>query len=131
MAMTDAPDMNMDASNLYREDVYTDQRVGTLRVLTPLTPEGETDTARAVQYMGSAQLMTPAGALPISFEIEAANLADAIAGFGAAAEVAVEQTVNELREMQREAASSIVVPKGGQVPGGGGFGGPGGGIQMP
>ena len=47
-------------------------------------------------------------------------------GFGAAAREAVEQTMEELRELQREAASQIVVPKGGGMPPGG-LGGAGGG----
>jgi hypothetical protein len=61
--------------------------------------------------------MTPGGALPLNFEIPAENLEDAISGFGDAAQQAVEQTMEELREMQRKQASSIVVPGGGMDPG--------------
>jgi hypothetical protein len=40
--------------------------------------------------------------------------------------------MEELRELQRQAASQIVVPKGGMDPGSMGGGGvPGGGIQLP
>ena len=129
-----APDITMDAGDLYREDIFTDNRVGTLRRLTPVDADGETDTARSVRFVGSTQILTPAGALPLNFEIEADNLADAAKAFGPAAEKALEKTMEELREMQREAASSIVVPKGGIDPGGnmGGMGGSGGGrIQRP
>ena len=38
------------------------------------------------------------------------ELAGAVAGFGEAAKVAVEKTMEELKEMQRQQASSIVVP---------------------
>lgn len=118
----------MDPENLCREDVYTDNRIGTIRKLTPVTPGGEEDHSRPVQYMGSTQIMTPGGALPLSFEIPASNLREAAEGFGAAAQKAVEQTMEELRELQRQAASSIVVPKGGMDPGNL----PGGGkIQLP
>ena len=50
------------------------------------------------------------GAVPISFELEAATLNAAIAKFGEAAEQAVQQTMRELQEMRREQASSLVIP---------------------
>ena len=75
------------------------------------------------------RVMTPAGALPLSFEIPANSLIEAVTGFGGAAREAVERTMEELREMQRQQASSIVVPGSGMGGPQGGLGG--GGIQMP
>ncbi|MEE4175249.1 MAG: hypothetical protein V2I57_13435 [Xanthomonadales bacterium] len=125
-------DIRMDADNLCREDVFTDNRVGTVRRLTPVTANGEVDPDRPVQYIGSTQIMTPAGALPLSFELPNESLEAAVAGFGDAAREAVDKTMEELRELQRQAASQIVVPKGGMDPGSMGGGGvPGGGIQLP
>ncbi len=121
-------DSSMDAASLYREDVFTDRKVGTIRVLTPVLASGAADAARPVIYVGEAQIMTQMGALPITFEIEAADLAAAVAGYGAAANAAVERTMRELQELRRQAASSIVVP--GQA-GYGGMPGAGGKIQMP
>ena len=126
----------MDSTSLYREEIITDRKVGTLRVMTPLTAAGATDPARPVLYMGEAQIMTSAGPLPISFEIEAKTLAEAVDGFGPAAKDAIEKTVHDLQELRRQAASSIVVPQGGMGgigPGGLGGGGLGGGgkIQLP
>jgi len=45
----------------------------------------------------------------------------------------VQDTLNQLQEMRREAASGLVIPGQGGPGGGmgGGFGGPGGGIQLP
>lgn len=118
---------DMDAADLYREDIYTDRKVGTIRVLTPVTPEGTPDTQRPVQYMGQAQLLTAMGALPLTFDIDANSLPEAIAKFADGANEAVERTMKELHEMRREAASSIIVPEGG----GSGGGAPGGGkIQL-
>ena len=57
---------------LYREEVVTDRRVGSIRVLTPLRPDGSTDATRPVAYVGEAQLLTPAGVLPLVFEIDVA-----------------------------------------------------------
>jgi hypothetical protein len=121
----------MDAASLYREDIITDRKVGTIRMLTPLDSEGATDPARPVLYMGEAQIMTGAGPLPISFEIEAETLGEAVDQFGTAAKEAIERTVRDLQEMRRQAASSIVVPQGpiGNL-GPGALGG-GGKIQLP
>lgn len=129
-------DIRMDSSNLYREEVFTDNAVGTLRRLVPVTADGEIDASRRVQYLGSTQVLTNAGPLPLTFEIEADSLTAAAEAFGDAARQAFEQTMQELREMQRQQASSIVVPKGGMPGGGMGGGMQGGGmgggkIQMP
>ncbi|HYC45418.1 MAG TPA: hypothetical protein VED01_08000 [Burkholderiales bacterium] len=133
MAQRPETEAKMDASSLYREEIVTDRKVGTLRVLTPLKSDGSTDTARAIVYTGEAQIMTGAGPLPISFEIDAKNLAEAVDKFGPAAKDAVEKTVRDLQELRRQAASSIVVPQGGMGSlGPGGLGGGGGGkIQLP
>ena len=113
----------MDPDDLYREEVYTDRRVGTIRVLTPVTPDGDPDRGRTVHYQGQAQLLTAMGSLPLVFEIDAGSLREAIDRFADAANTAVESTLAELQEMRREAASSIVLPESGagagMVPGGG------------
>jgi hypothetical protein len=120
----------MDPASLYREDTYTDRRIGTIRVLTPVTREGLHDPGRPVLYVGETQLLTAAGVLPLVFEIEATSLADAVEKFAAGAQDAVERTRRELEDLRREAASSIIVPD--RMPGGlggpgpGGLGGPGG-----
>src|SRR5205814_263757 len=116
----------MDATNLYREDVITDRRVGTLRVMTPIKTDGSTDLGRPVLYVGEAQLLTQAGVLPLVFEVDATSLADAIDKFAAGATAAIERTRRELIELQREAASQIVVPPT-LPPGFDPKGGPGGG----
>ena len=121
-------EIKMDVSNLYREETFTDNTVGTLRRITPVTPEGEVDTTRSVQFVGSTQVLTTAGPLPLSFEIEATTLSEAADGFGDAAKQAFEKTMEELKEYQRQQASQIVVPKGGMDPSGGMGGGK---IQVP
>ncbi len=103
-------DATMDAAALYREEVFTDRRVGTIRVLTPVTAAGLPDTGRRVLYVGETQVLTAGGMLPIGFEIDAASLAEAVEKFPAGVKVAVEQTIREIQELRREAASSIVIP---------------------
>lgn len=112
MSQMDSQEINMDASALSREEVFTDSKIGSIRKMTPVTVEGEVDSSRKVQYIGSTQIMTPGGALPLTFVIEAETLVEAVSGFGAAAQVAVENTMQELKEMQREQASKIVIPGG-------------------
>lgn len=126
-------DAKMDADNLYREEIVTDRRVGTLRMMTPIKSDGSADTARPTLFIGEAQIMTQAGPLPINFEIDAANLAEAVAAFGEAAKEGVERTVRELQELRRQQQSSIVVPGAGGMGGMGGLGGMGGGgkLQLP
>jgi hypothetical protein len=125
-----ATDTKMDANNLYREEMVTDRKVGTLRMMVPITSAGAPDTARATLFIGEAQIMTNAGPLPINFEIEAKDLADAVAQFGEAAKEGVERTVRELQELRRQQQSSIVVPGAGGMGGMPGLGG-GGKIQIP
>ena len=109
---------SMDATQLYREEIFTDRRVGTIRRLTPVTVDGTPDAARPVIFVGQAQVMTPMGAVPISFELDSSTLDGAIAKFGDAAEQAVQQTMRELQEIRREQASSLVIPDaaGGSLP---------------
>jgi hypothetical protein len=103
----------MDVNDLWREDTFTDRKVGTIRVMTPVKSDGSADPSRQATYVGQAQVMTPAGVLPLSFEIPARNLAEACAGFSDGAKIAFEETMQELQEMRRQQASSIVIPDAG------------------
>ena len=84
-------DATMDAKSLYREEIYTDRKVGTLRVLVPVKTDGSPDTARPTLFQGEAQLMTNMGPLPISFDIEATDLATAVARYADATKAGVER----------------------------------------
>jgi len=134
--MADPREVSMDSKALYREEIYTDRRLGTLRVMHPVTAEGAPDPGRTTIYQGEAQLMTNMGPLPISFDIDAKSLGDAIAKYGEAAKGGVEQALRELQEMRRQASSSLVIPPAGAasaIASGGlpGAGLGGGKIQLP
>jgi hypothetical protein len=123
------PEMN--ANDLWLEEVFTDRRIGTIRRLTPVKGDGARDASREVQWIGETQVMSQIGTLPITFPLDAKSLEEAARKFGPEAKKAIERTVRELQELRRQAASSIVVPQGGLPPMGPG-GRPGGGkIQMP
>jgi hypothetical protein len=113
-------ELKLDPEKLYLEEVFTDRRIGSIRRLTPVSRNGKADPAGAVLYVGDTQVMTPAGAIPIAFEIDATSLGEAAEKFGSLAAESIERTVRELQELRRQAASSIVVPQS-----------PGGKIQLP
>lgn len=100
----------MNPDNLFKEEIYTDRKIGVIRVLVPVKADGTPDASRKTTFTGEAQIMTQMGALPISFEIEAENLAEAVSKYREAAKAGVEKTMKELQELRRQAASKIVVP---------------------
>ena len=120
-------DVQMEANSLYREETFTDRRVGTLQILTPVNSDGTADSTRQAVYVGQTQILTPAGALPLNIELEASSLQEAVEKFGDGAKSALSDAMQRLDEMRREAASSIIVPGSG----GAGGGPPGGGLQVP
>ncbi len=131
------PDIVFNAEQLYREENFTDRRAGIIRCMVPVNRDGSDDASRDRLYEGQTTILTPMGSLPVNFTIDAKNLAEAVEGFSAAAKQGIIETLEELKRMQREAQSQIVVPgrgaPGGAMPGGGipGGGMPGGGIQIP
>ena len=115
---SDAPkqisEIKVDRDNLYREEVYTDLKIASIRVLTPVRTDGTQDPDREVLYSGETQLMSQMGPIPVHAPIDARSLEEAIRAFPEAVNVAVERLMEEAREMQRREASRIVVP--GQPP---------------
>ena len=124
------PEPKMDPTNLYREEIITDRRVGTIRLLTPIATSGATDPKRKILYVGETQVLTAGGMLPIAFELDASSLSEAIEKFPDGVKRAVEETIQEIQQLRREAASSIVIPDvksaSGLLGGPGALGGPGG-----
>jgi hypothetical protein len=106
----DLPEVKLDPASLYQEEIFTDRRAGTLRRLTPINADGSPDSSRPVLFSGQTQLLTPAGVLPLGFDIEATTLAEALDKFPDGVRMALEQAIEEAREMRREQASRIVVP---------------------
>jgi hypothetical protein len=118
-------ELKIDPENLYREEIYTDLRIATIRRLVPIKADGTLDETREPLFTGQTNLMSQAGPLPVECPIDAEDLAEATAKFPAAIQKAVEQLMEEAKEIRRREASRIVVPSG--VPPGGFTGGGGGG----
>jgi len=111
MAEQTLGDIQMDANTLYREEVYTDLKAGSLRKMVPVTAEGAEDPSRDSVFTAVTQVMTPSGVLPLNGEVEGAKtLSEALAGFSGTIQKAVEKLKEEMAAMQREQASKIVVP---------------------
>lgn len=128
----DELDAQMDVTSLVREEIISDRRVGSLRMLTPINVDGTRDESRDITFLGEAQVMTQVGPIPINFVIPGKTLAEAVANYGAAAQKGLQDTVERLREMRHEAANQIVTPgmPGFQAPPAAGPAG-GSGIVMP
>ena len=103
-------ELKVDTANLYREEMFTDLRVATLRRLVPVRLDGTDDPSRPILFSAQTTLMTQAGPVPVSAAIEAKTLAEAAQKFPEAIQAAVERLVEEARELQRREMSRIVVP---------------------
>lgn len=112
------PDIRLDPNGLYREEAFTDLRAGSIRRMVPVTRDGKDDPSRPSLWEGHASLMTQRGPLPLQFPIDASSLEDALGKFPELAKQALAETLEELRRLQREQASQIVVPGAGGMPGG-------------
>ena len=108
-----SPKSSSTSTQLYREEIFTDRKAGRCVAWCPVLADGSTMPRARCCTPGQTQLLTPAGVLPLAFELEASSLEDACNKFPDAVKVAIEQAIEEAREMRREAASRIVVPEGG------------------
>lgn len=118
-------EVRVDTNHLYREEVFTDLRIATIRRLTPVRIDGSPDPSRPALYSAQTTLMSQAGPLPVEAPIEAASLEEAAAKFPAAIQEAVDRLLEEAREIRRREASRIVVPSAMPPPPGGGVRGGG------
>jgi len=103
-------ELSFDGNNLYLEETITDLRVGTIRRLTPIGRDGKVDPLRPQVFYAQAQIMSQLGPLPVSAQIEATSLEEAIAAYPQAVEAGIQALMEEAREMQRQEASRIVMP---------------------
>src|SRR3989442_5490699 len=103
------PEPKMDATNLYREEIITDRRVGTIRLLTPISPSGAVDSKRKVLYVGETQVLTAGGMLPISLRLAPSSLRQGHVKFSPGVERAVGWMHHDIQQRPRALASSIVI----------------------
>ena len=93
-------DFKVDRSNLYREETFTDLKVGSIKRLTPVRSDGSDDKSRKVVFVGQSSLMTPHGPVPIQNVIPAKELQQAIKKFPEAMQAAMDRLVEEAQKYQ-------------------------------
>ncbi len=103
-------DFKVDTSNLFKEEGFTDLKVASIRRLTPVDADGNEDTSRSAIFVGSTQLMTPQGPLPIQGALPANNFQEALEVFPEAMRKATEQMITEAKKMKEKEESRIIVP---------------------
>lgn len=110
-------DFTVDRDNLYREESFTDLQAGAVRRLVPVHADGSPDESRAPMFIGTAQILTPEGPLPIQARLPANNLKEALDAFSYSMQAALQQMVAELEKMRQESPekperddSRIVLP---------------------
>jgi hypothetical protein len=95
-------DFKVDRSNLYREESFTDLKVGSIKHLTPVKSDGSEDKTRKSIFVGQSNIVTPQGPLPIQGVIKAKELQQAIKKFPEAMEVAMERLIEEAKKYQEQ-----------------------------
>lgn len=117
MALEEIPagEGKVDLNNLYRQETFTDLGMGSIQCLSPITADGAPDASRPPIFMGTAQIMTPHGPIPVQTEIQADNLRAACAAFPQAIKDAVRDLVEQARQLERERQGGIVIPRGGKL----------------
>lgn len=112
----DGIDFSINADALYREESFTDLQSGAVRRLVPVRADGSADEGRTPIFIGTSQVLTPEGSLPIQAVLAANNLKEAVEAFPAAMQTALEEMIEELEKMQRERSETsgdnprIVIP---------------------
>jgi hypothetical protein len=102
--------VQFDGDNLYIEEVITDLKVGSIRRLTPIDRDGHRDLGRPAMFYAQAQIMSQMGPLPVSAQIEAKTLDEAIRNYPEAVQAGIEALMEEARELQRQEMNRIVMP---------------------
>lgn len=103
-------ELKVDRKNLYREEIYTDLKVCSIRQLTPVNDDGSVDKNRKTIFVGQTTLMTRNGPLPLQAVIQAKELPQAFKRFPEAMQAAMDRLVEEAKKMRQEEASRIIVP---------------------
>lgn len=107
-------DFTLDQQNLYREENYTDLKAGSIRRLIPVQTDGQPDTRRTEIFIGSTQLMTNEGPLPVQARLMANTFQEAQTLFPEAMRQATLEMIEQFEKLQQkmksEGDSRIILP---------------------
>jgi len=107
-------DFSVNKKNLFKEEANTDMKVASIRVMTPVLEDGTEDSSRTKVFIGSTQLMSPDGPLPLQAVIPANNFSEAMEKFPETMEKTMGQMIEQIKQMQDQKKqkddSRIIVP---------------------
>jgi hypothetical protein len=103
-------ELKIDRSNLFKEETYTDLKVGIVKCMTPVKADGTVDKTRKSVFVGQTSLMTPNGPLPIQGIIQAKELQQAIKKFPETMQASMERLAEEARKYQEQENANIEKP---------------------
>ena len=95
-------DFNFDKNSLRLEESVTDLKVGAIRCLKPINPDGSEDKSRQTLFMGHTQLHSPQGLVPLQAPLQAKTLEEAMEEFPGAMKKALEEMVQRAQQMQAQ-----------------------------
>ena len=108
---TPQTELKIDRSNLYREETFTDLKVGMIKRMTPVKSDGTIDKTRKAVFVGQTSLMTPGGPLPLQAVIQAKDLQQAIKKFPQAMKVAIDRLAAEAKKYQEQEQRRVAKPE--------------------
>ena len=110
-------ELKIDRSNLYKEETFTDLKVGMIKQMTPVKSDGSVDKTRKSVFVAQTSLMTPGGPLPLQAVVQAKELQQAIKKFPEAMNAAMDRLAEEAKKYQEQeqgriekSESRIIVP---------------------
>ena len=104
-------ELKIDRSELYREETFTDLKVGMIKRMTPVKSDGAVDKTRKSVFVGQTSLMTPGGPLPLQAVIQAKDLQQAIKKFPEAMKVAMDRLAEEAKKYQQQEQGRVEKPE--------------------
>ncbi|HOO77355.1 MAG TPA: cytoplasmic protein [bacterium] len=103
-------EITIDPDGFYREEIYSDLKLATVRKMVPVKADGSEDPSREAIFIAETNVMSAAGPLPLTARLEATDLTGASAAFPGAIKKAMDRMVEEINELRRRESSRIVVP---------------------
>jgi hypothetical protein len=104
-------ELKIDRGNLYKEESFTDLKVGIIKRMTPVRPDGSEDKTRKALFVAQTSLMTPSGPFPIQAVIQAKELQQAIKKFPEAMKAAMERLAEEAKKYKDQEQRRIEKPE--------------------
>lgn len=95
-------DFQVDKDKLYREETITDLKTATIRKLLPIKPDGSEDPGRTTIFIGSTQLGTPQGPVPLQARLEADSFEEAMNVFPKAMEAETKIVIENFKRLQEQ-----------------------------